>query len=103
MNGKKYEIKMAPACHRIYKKFDDPLKDRIKEESKKIATSPYSAKHLSHPLKGIYSYIFHYKNSEYRIAYRVNEENNLVEIVLVKSRENFYAVLKRMLINPSGG
>ena len=97
MSGKKYEIKMAPACHRIYKKFDDPLKDRIKEESKKIAASPYSAKHLLPPLKGIYSHSFHYKISEYRIAYRVDEDKHLIEIVLVKSRENFYDVLKRML------
>lgn len=97
MNGKKYEVEMAPACHRFYKKYDEHLKEKIKEESKKIAAFPYSAKHLSYPLKGIYSHSFHYKNSEYRIAYRVNEDKHLVEIVLVKSRENFYGVLKRML------
>ena len=96
MSGQKYEIKMAPACHRIYKKFDEPLKEKIKEESKKIATSPYSAKHFSLPLKGIYSYSFNYKNSEYRIA--VNKDKHLIEIVLVKSRENFYDVLKRMIV-----
>lgn len=98
MSGKKYEVKMAPACHKIYKKFDEPLKEKIKEESKKIAAYPYSAKHLSPPLKGIYSYSFHYKNSEYRIAYRIDEDKLLIEIVLVKSRENFYDVLKRMLV-----
>lgn len=97
MSGKKYGIKMAPACHRIYKKYDEPLKEKIKEESKKIATSPYSAKRLSPPLAEILSHSFHYKHSEYRIAYRVNENEHLVEIVLIKSRENFYDVLKRML------
>jgi len=97
MSGKKYEIEMARASHRIYKKYDEPLKEKIKEESRKIATSPYSAKHLSPPLTGIYSHSFHYKNSEYRIAYRVNEDKHSIEIVLVKSRENFYDVLKRML------
>lgn len=98
MSGKKYGIQMAPACHRIYKKYDELLKEKIKEESRKIAASPYSAKHLSPPLTGIFSHTFHYKNLEYRIAYRVNENKHLVEIVLVKSRENFYEVLKRMLV-----
>jgi len=38
-----------------------------------------------------------YKNTEYRIAYRIVEDKSRIEIVLVKTRESFYQILKRLI------
>ncbi|MFQ5900945.1 MAG: type II toxin-antitoxin system RelE/ParE family toxin [Thermodesulfobacteriota bacterium] len=93
MNGKPYAIVMAPSAHKRYKKYDPKLQQKIKDKARNIASSPYSFKQLASPLNNIRSYSFHYQNTEYRIAYRINPEQYQVEIVLVKNRENFYNIL----------
>lgn len=50
-----------------------------------------------HQWKGIRSCHFEYVNTEYRIAYRIVENENRIEIVLVKTRESFYQTLRRIL------
>jgi len=94
--GKKYQTLMAPSAHRIYKKFDPPLQQKVKKEAKKLAEDPYMYNGLKGPFKGIRSYHFNYRKTHYRIAYRIIEENKQIEIVLVKSRESFYEILKRI-------
>ena len=49
------------------------------------------------PLRGIWSYHFVHNRIEYRIAYRILEYKKEIEVVLVKSRENFYQTLKRVM------
>lgn len=97
MNGKSYAIVMAPSAHKRYKKFDPNLQSKIKEKAKNIADTPYSFKQLSSPLNTIRSYSFNHQSVEYRIAYRINEKHSQVEIVLVKTRENFYNILIKLL------
>ena len=41
MSGKKYQVFMAPSAHGKYKKFDQLLKEKIKEEVKHLSESPY--------------------------------------------------------------
>ena len=96
-SGEPYVVVLAPSAHRLYKKFDPALQDRIKEEAQKIARSPYSAPLLHPPFEDIRSHHFQLRKTEYRIAYRIREEKRQVEIVLVKSRERFYKVLARLI------
>ena len=96
MNGKRYQIFMAPSAHRKYKKFDPLLQQKVQEEAAKLAKHPHHLQELRGPLRGIRSYHFEHKKTEYRIAYRVIDDEQLIEIVLVKSRENFYQILKRI-------
>ena len=97
MSGKKYEIFMAPSAHRRYKKFPPALKNRIKEEAEALRSDPYICEELKGPLRGIRSYHFVYNSIEYRIAYRILEQKKEIEVVLAKSRENFYQTLKRVI------
>ena len=69
----------------------------LKEEAKKLSEEPYRYGELKGRLKGIRSYHFGYENIEYRIAYRIVEDKNRIEIVLVKTRRNFYQILRRVL------
>jgi len=94
MNGSRYEIFMAPSAHRRFKKFNPRLRDKIKEEARKLATESYVCEELKGPLEGIRSWHFDFYKTQYRIAFRVIEQERQIEIVLVNSRENFYQVLK---------
>ncbi len=97
MNGKPYSIVMAPSAYKKYKKYDPNLQQKIKEEARNIANTPYSFRQLAPPLNTIRAYSFHYQKVEYRIAYRINSRQFQIEIVLVKTRENFYDILKKVL------
>lgn len=94
---KRYQIFISPSAHRMYKKFDPHLQRTVKEEARKLSEEPYRYEELKGPLKGIRSYHFEYRNTEYRIAYRIVENENRIEIVLVKTRKNFYQILRRIL------
>jgi addiction module RelE/StbE family toxin len=88
---------MAPSAHKRYKKFDKHLQERVKAAARKLSADPYRFEELKGPLKGLRSYHFEYNNTEYRIAYRIVEDKSRIEIVLVKTRERFYQILKRLL------
>ena len=91
-----YSILMAPSAHRFFKKFTDKLKRKVKEEARIIANDPYAHEELHEPLKGIRSSHFTFEGTQYRIAYRINETSRSIEILLVKTRENFYERLSRI-------
>ncbi|MCK9593811.1 MAG: type II toxin-antitoxin system RelE/ParE family toxin [Methanoregula sp.] len=82
---------------RLYRKFSLDLQQRVKEEAARIATDPYSCEELTVPFVGIRSHHFSFGLTQYRIAYRINKTARCIEIVLVKSRENFYQYLRRIL------
>ena len=82
-SGEPFAVVLAPSAHRLYKKFDSALQERIKEEAQKV--------------EGLRSHHFRFRKAEYRIAYRIEEDKRQVEIVLVKSRERFYEVLARLV------
>ena len=88
---------MAPSAHRLYKKFDSGLQQKIKEEAKKLSQDPHIYEELKGPLRGIRSYHFDYSNTQYRIAYRILEDKKEIEVVLVKPREGFYQTLRRVI------
>ncbi len=97
MSGKRYQIIMAPSAHRRYKKFDPLLQQEIQEQAGRLTKDPHQYEELKGPLRGIRSYHFRYRMTQYRIAYRILEDKNQIEIVLVKSRESFYQILKRII------
>jgi len=65
MNGRQYQILMAPSAHRRYKKFDLPLQQKIQQEALRIAKKPHRYEELKGPLKGIRSCHFEYKKVQY--------------------------------------
>ena len=88
---------MAPSAHRRYKRFDPLLKQKVRDEAGALAEEPHRHEEPKGPLKGIRSYHFEHERTQYRIAYRIVEDRNQIEIVLVKSRESFYQTLRRIV------
>ncbi|MGA7877409.1 MAG: type II toxin-antitoxin system RelE/ParE family toxin [Desulfoferrobacter sp.] len=97
MSGSRYEIFMAPSAHKRFKKFNSRLRDKIKKEAQKLASEPYACEELKGPLRGIRSWHFDFQKTQYRIAFRIIEDEKQLEIVLVNSRENFYQALKKII------
>ena len=96
MSGESYQVFMAPSALKRYKKFDTSLQQKIKEETENIAKNPHQSEELKGPLKGIRSHHFAHRKTQYRIAYQIIEDKKRIEIVLVKSREGFYEILRRI-------
>ncbi|MFW6118274.1 MAG: type II toxin-antitoxin system mRNA interferase toxin, RelE/StbE family [Chloroflexota bacterium] len=80
-----------------YKEFDPLLKQKVRQEVGTLADEPHRYQELKGPLKGIRSYHFEHEKTQYRIAYRIIEDRNQIEIVLVKFRERFYQALRRIV------
>lgn len=97
MSGEPYQVFMAPSALGRYKKLDASLQERINEEVGKLLENPYQSEELKGPLKGIRSYHFTHRKTQYRIAYQIIEDKKHVDIVLVKSREGFYQMLRRIV------
>lgn len=56
---------------------------------------------MGQPLKGshkeVFKYKFSFKASNYRVAYRILKNKEIVFIIMAGSRENFYDKLKRRI------
>ncbi len=74
-------------AHRFIKRADTPLKAKIHEEIAKIQHDPQCGELLTGKLKGIRSKHFFFVRTQYRIAYKI--QNNIL-VIAIASRENFY-------------
>lgn len=63
----------------------------------KILNDPFKGDSLSGDLTGIYSYHFRKNRADYRICYLVDPDENIVFVLMIGKRENFYKLLKRRL------
>lgn len=92
-----YTVEMSRTAHRVFKKLDDPVKQRIKQETARIAGAPEASSLLKGlPLK-VRSHHFILARVHWRIAYTVDEKAKKITVVLLGVRENFYERLKRLL------
>lgn len=73
----------------LKKKFTDAIFDTI-------AKDPYVRIERYGDLKNYYVYGFKYDRVDYRIAYTINDDNEIVIVVLAGSHEKFYEQLKRI-------
>lgn len=94
-----YDVKLARIAKKYLKKLKEkPLKeiflDSIYDE---IAVHPEEGHPKTGDLLGYYTYNFKYKGTQYRIAYTVNDRNQIVIVVLTGSHEGFYKELKRII------
>lgn len=62
-----------------------------------IANDPYVGNEKHGDLKSYFAYGFKYDRVDYRIAYTINDDNEIVIVVLAGSHEKFYEQLKRIV------
>ena len=86
--------------HRAVKKDLSKLEQQLSVQLKtthlaKIKQNPYHSEPLSHDLKGLWSYHFSHKGTQYRIVYEIYPADRLVLVLMIGSRTGFYEALRR--------
>lgn len=87
-------IRFTPEAARLLSKFHPENKKLIKAAIKELRRDPHLGDDLQEELSGFKSY----KLKRYRILYRVNEEENFIEIYYVGHRSDVYEQF-RLLLN----
>lgn len=90
---------LNPAKRYFKKLKEKPLKKEFAEAIEQIRLNPYVGDSKTGDLAGLNTYSIHYKGSQYRLAYRIaeNDKGELLVVVLAGSRETFYQELKRFM------
>ena len=88
-----------PKVKKDLKKIDISVQKEIRNKHiSKILGNPFVYECLSGDLLGIYSYHFKATKTSYRICYIIDENTEIVTILMVGKRENFYSLLKQRLL-----
>ena len=94
------EIIFLPPARNFLKKLKDKnLKKLFEDAIKNISENPQVGQVKTGDLSGIYAYGFNYNKISYRIAYKVevNDDGTLTIIIMAGVHENFYKKLKEYL------
>ena len=94
-----YRLKYSTASRKYFKKINEKgLKKSFENALKSIQENPYIGKPKKGDLSGIYGYDVFYNKTNYELAYRVRQLDDLIIIVIMAgTRENFYEELKRYI------
>lgn len=72
------------------------VQQAILKETELLIEQPFAGERLHGTLSFLYSFHFKFENVQYRVAYTVDRDNELIIIHLVGPRENFYDRLLRL-------
>jgi mRNA-degrading endonuclease RelE of RelBE toxin-antitoxin system len=93
-----YTVKFASVVKSDVRKLDKQLQRIIKEEHlTSIEKDPFKAVPLLYEFKGLWSYHFNYKGTQYRIIYEIYPEDKIVLVIMIRSRERLYEALRRRI------
>ncbi len=94
-----YKDTYHPKVKSDLKSLDRPVvKDIYDLHIDRLLNNPKTGEKLHGELEGVFSYHFRKNKVDYRIAYTVAEASNIVYVVMIGKRENFYEILKRRLL-----
>lgn len=95
-----YEIVFKNLCKKDFKKLDQDAQKFIRYVClKKITDNPQDVggKLQGNAFKGYLAYKTRYKSVDYRIIYKIKDNELIIIFVMIASRENFYKRLKRRI------
>ena len=90
---KSLRIRLTPEVARLLSKLHPESKKLIKSALQELRQAPYSGHDLQEELSGFKSY----RSKRYRILYRVNEEEQVIEVYYIGHRKDIYEQFKRLL------
>ena len=97
-NAPTYALRFATAVRGDVRGLDKQLRGIIAEEHlASIERDPLQAGPLLHEFRGLRSYHFSYKGTQYRIIYEVYPQEHIVLVIMIGSREGLYEALRRRL------
>lgn len=87
------KIRFTPEAARLFSKLHPENKKLIKTALYELSQNLYSGHDLQEELSGFKSYI----TKRYRIIYRINEEEYIIEIYYIGHRKDIYEQFRRLL------
>lgn len=90
-----YEVVILNSAAKQLGNLDKPIKNKIIAALEKIAENPFIGDRLKGDLVAVYSHHLKVAGVEYRIAYQIKEQEIVVVILQIGTRENFYEELKK--------
>jgi mRNA interferase RelE/StbE len=87
-------LRLTPEAHTLYTHLSPAVKRYITRALREIVSDPFVGKALQGELSGYRSY----RIQRYRVAYRFNEAENVLEVIHLGHRSHVYEKLRAMLI-----
>ena len=97
MRGQPYRLQVRNAARRAARRLAPRVQEILPDHYTRILNEPHSGEQLGGPLRPYRSDHFRHEGAEYRIAYEILEEEELVVIYHVGTRAHFYEELGRRL------
>jgi mRNA interferase RelE/StbE len=87
------KIRFTPEAARLFSKLHPENKKLIKSALQELRQTPYSGHDLQEELSGFKSY----RTKRFRILYKVNDEEHIVEVYYIGHRKDIYEQFRRLL------
>ncbi len=93
-----FKERYHPAVKKDLRKIDRDAREKIKDVwLPKLLSEPHEGKELTGPLSGIRSYHFKAGKVQYRIAYVLEENDFIINVLMIAKRESFYQILSKRI------
>ncbi len=93
-----FKERYHPAVKKDLRKIDRNAREKIKNVwLPKILSEPHEGKELTGPLSGIRSYHLKVGKVQYRIAYVLEENDFIINVLMIAKRESFYQILSKRI------
>ena len=88
-----FKIRFTPQAARLFSKLHPENKKLIKLALHELSKAPYSGHNLQEELSGFKSY----RSKRYRVLYKVNEDEHIIEVYFIGHRKDIYEQFRRLL------
>jgi addiction module RelE/StbE family toxin len=93
-----FKERYHPAVKKDLRKIDRDAREKIKDVwLPRLLSEPHEGKELTGPLSGIRSYHFKVGKVQYRIAYVLEENDFIINVLMIAKRESFYQILSKRI------
>lgn len=91
-----YQRVITPSAKKSLKHLPPNVQNELLMATAVLMVNPYAGERLHGPLSFLFSFHFKCREVQYRVAYAVDEEQQLIIIHLTGTRENFYDRLRQL-------
>lgn len=95
-----YAVLLMPSGKRSLKKLPKPIQKQLLQKSLELKNDPLQGPKLQGVVHFVRSLHIRMQNSDYRIAYEIIEQQRVILVHYIASRENFYSELLRLRLRP---
>ena len=92
-----YQVSLSKKATKQYKNFDRHIQDKIKSYLKQLEETPNKDFTLSGKYADLRYIKLTHKGVNYRVVYDISEDDQLILVMFLGTRENFYKELRRYL------